>query len=624
MDKDNLNDSDKGLPSYSEYILYANKMRISSRFTKDEYLEFTDIVKAEKGDVTQKQMESLGFAFPFGPKPAFKPMPNMPVAPSAPAGPGGPGIPGISGFSAPVNFLFGAYETLADPEVDVFTKLRTITKVIDDVTSGGGNEGNIKRGDIPASNVAPSNSQLAVNYKPNAIDVKYEPPIPNTVYSNYYRTNDFRDSNVYISQLELQMPQGDPRVDNYIQNILIPNLQTRANVAVNFDVKAGTTFTYQKITSYLETVMKAMQTYYSISNILTYCAATTNNNSGMYALRKNFTAQSVQNLQLLSERLNNIPIPPRMRELCYWMSNIYKATDECPNSPILMITPLQLISNGYDDENGYSIVTSIESNVNDLIDALNPTYSTGAAGDFDGNLINMLAKICPGWLGTDMGAGAGVPLYDTNWMDLWSNSPSSIITADSSQTSFHVPFVYPSDDRAKEIPYVAFGNVLSGMSQALFSAKMGVWSGLIKPLTSATFSVGSGGTSYIGETNRFIFANSEGKPDGEFFAYYGNVGDQLFSNSYTSEGSGGDYPKSQSAWYNHPAQATENNDYNSLYIPCNAQRIQGFNFSSNEVPSYMSTRWLMSFDEALKDSKSSTKPMRSRKGKRSMDKETDD
>lgn len=485
--------------------------------------------------------------------------------------------------------------------------------MINDVTSGGGNQGNIKGGDVPAASVSPSSSMLATNIKPNAVEVQYEPSIPHTLFTNYYRTTLPKDSNLYILQTTLKLPQGDPEVQNYIQNVLIPDLQTRANIAVNFNVNATTVFTFNKILTYMDTVMKAMSVYYSYANILAYCSETTNNNSGMYALRNMITPTDIQSLYLLSERLNNIPIPPRLRELCYWLSNVYKATKDTPNTPILFNTPLRLIGSLDNvDAEGYGYQSQIQSVIPQLISDLNPT-ATSSAG-FDGNMINMLAKVCPGWLGTPMGSSPGIPLFDNNFLDFWSNSPCAISTADSVNSETEVPNL--SDDRSTPIDYVAFSNELSGMSQALFSARIygtvNKWSGLVLPDTSITRN-SFGGVPYGGTSNRMVFASTSSKPDGEFYPYYGCRNSQIFAEANALP-YGGDYPKSQSMWFNNPGCSTDSVTTNRKYVPSTSQSMFGMNLSSNAMPALVSTRWLMSFDEAF--SASSNKPTRSRSRRR--------
>lgn len=610
--------------TFGDYIKYAAKFELDDLLSRDEFDRLLDYGETGNGEFPSELLPKLGWVPPsVFPGPAIiKPGPKMPVNPNPtkpvnPDGGGGKGptLPDLSGWSDPIGKIFEAYETLSDPNVDLKTKVKTAVGVLDAVTKGGGDEGNIRKVPIPASSAVASSGNLAVNIKPNAFEVSYQPNIDNTLYPNYYRTNLNRDSNVYVTQAKLRIPQGDPDVRNYIENILIPDLQTRANVSVNFNVNAGNVFTFDKITTYIDTVMKAMTVFYSYSNILSYCAATSNNNTGMYKLREMISVQDIQSLYLLSERLNNIPIPPRLRELCYWISNIYKATPDNPNSPILFNTPLQLA--GYDsdiDGNGFGYQSYITPVIPQLITALNPPNSVGSS--FDGNMINMLAKVCPGWLGTEMGSAPGVPLFDQNYLDYWSNSPCQVSSADADHSDAKVPYV-SNGSRSQTIEYVGFSNTLSGMSQALFSTYIfggvNLWSGLIIPNISPTRN--NDGSLEDGYSNRFIFAKSGGLHDGEFYPYYGNRGVQHFNASNPYSQKGGDYPKSQGLWFNNPGPVDDAVNYNWTYIPATAEMLLGMNLSSNTVPSLQATRWLMSFDEAF--SSSSNKPTRSRgRGKR--------
>lgn len=453
-------------------------------------------------------------------------------------------------------------------------------------------------------------SNTAFSVKPPAIEVSYSPNIPNTVFSDYYRTVKDKDAIVYLSSCVWRIPQDDPDIENYLNNILIPDLQTRANVNVNFNVNAEQVFTPVKVTSYMSQVMVAMQTYYSLANVIAYCANTTNNNRGMYELRNMISAEDIQTLQLLGERLNNIPIPPRLRELAFWLSGIYKSQSNCPNSPVCMITPLTFENNNLYpwDNNGNGYYVSIKSSIQFLINALNPDATV--TGSWDGRFLNMLAKVCPGWLGAEMGSASGIPLHDPHWMDVWSNSPSSVVAADSLGTQRAVPQLANAADRGEEIRYVTHCTEISGVNQALFSTHLGSnnWSGLLMPAESTVPNQSNDGNQHQGNTNRLVFSSGSGVTEGAFYPYYGQAST---ASNFNDNGYGYNFPVSQSGWYNTPGEQLENN----FYMPVDCQPVNGMNLSSNANPSYMSTRWLMSFDEALTGmtSKSRTSKKRSKK-----------
>uniref|UniRef100_A0A2V0RJ33 Uncharacterized protein n=1 Tax=viral metagenome TaxID=1070528 RepID=A0A2V0RJ33_9ZZZZ len=606
MNKETTNtDVKQSWPTYSEYLRYCTEIGINSKLSKQEWNDFEKEIASKTED---KHYHGLGFM----PGPAFRPSPRLsPISPIKPGnsiptnspiktGPPTPqGPSGMSGPSGLVSDLFDLYSTLSDPTVPPGDKAgrvaTTIIGLLDASAEARG--GNVKvQKDENERNLAQSYQlkYAAFSIKPPAIEVSYSPDIPNTVFSDYYRTVNDKDANVYLSSNVFRIPQDDPDIENYINNILIPDLQTRANVNVNFNVNAEQVFTPAKVTSYMSQVMVAMQTYYSLANILAYPALEGNSNTGMYRLRSMISADDINALNLLGERLNNIPIPPRLRELAFWLSGIYKSTNQCPNSPVLMITPLTFENfNQYPwDNNGNGYFSQIKSSIQFLINALNPDATV--SGSWDGRFVNMLAKVCPGWLGAEMGSSSGIPLHDPHWMDVWSNSSSSVTTADSTGAQKAVPVLSIAQDRGETIRYVTHCTEISGINQALFSTSLGNnnWSGLLMPAESTVPNQGSDGTPYYGSTNRLVFSSGSGVGEGAFYPYYGSASTQ---SNFQDDGYGFNYPVSQSGWYNNPGAGLANN----FYMPVDCQPVRGMNLSSNLDPSYMSTRWLMSFDEAL-------------------------
>jgi hypothetical protein len=424
------------------------------------------------------------------------------------------------------------------------------------------------------------------------------------------------------------MPAKDPQVVRYVEQILIPDLQTRANVSVNFNVDAELTFTFGRVSTYMELIMRAMRTYYSYANILAYQSHTSNSNTGMYELRDMISAEDINLIGLLGERLNNIPIPPRLRELAFWMSNIYKSNSDCPNSPILMIVPFSFSMNGNAgptvDGNGRGFSNGISASISQIINELNPGVNNPqGASFFNDRFINMLAKVCPGWLNTPMGSATGIPLHDPHWMDVWSNSPCYFVSPRSATDSkaFNVPYLEQGGSLGEEIPYVTHATTISGINQALFSVQFNgtsssfpkEWSGMLRPQASVNTQVDGNQNQYFGETNRFFFASGPGSAQNGVLYQYGGDAIDNFGHNPSS------FVNSQSAWYNTPGSLPSGvtNEFNTKYMPADSQPANGMNLSSNAQPAYMSTRWLMSFDEAFSGPGKSRpgKKARGRKGK---------
>lgn len=613
-------------PSFSEYIKFCNQLKIKTNMSASDWIEL-----GASGIIQDKHYHGLGF-IPSMPRPTTNPGSQFPGAsPLNPfrkpsfITPGGIDITGgISGLLGPDNIvtvISGLYDDLSDPTKSDPEKVKTVVKtILDQISKNNEEKGDDIKIESDSIQKPRKPSVTSFSVKEPAVEVSYSPEIPNTLYSDYYRTCSDKDANLYISSLLWDMPAEDPQVINYVERILVPDLQTRANVSVNFNVNAEQTFTFSRVCTYMTTIMHAMRTYYSYANIIAYQSHTSNSNTGMYELRNMIDAEDINLIGLLGERLNNLPIPPRLRELAFWLSNIYKSNGDCPNSPVLMIVPFSF---GYTttsdvDGDGLGYSTSIESSVQQIIQDLNPGVNNPLGADyFNDRFINMLAKVCPGWLNTPMGSATGIPFHDPHWMDVWSNSPALFVTPQNDTKLYEVPFLDDASDRGEEIKYVTHSTTISGINQALFSVKMSsTWSGMLKPKENIAFKKDGNGNVYFGQTNRFFFGSGPNIPNGALYMYGGDALDNFANNPKS-------FVNSQSGWFNTPGTLPVSTmlQYNEMYMPVDCQPANGMNLSSNANPAYQSTRWLMSFDEAFTGPK---KPKTFRKARGKKDKLTTD
>jgi len=611
------------LPSYASYKQYASHLKLKSLLSEKEWDEFLKLYS--KQEHTESELvHGLGFT-PLAPRMPFMPGPNMPKTNPFTRGTpfsnpfNGAGGDGPGNMEGPNN-VFGpgmeAWETFSDPNSSTLQKIQTAVNLMNELGKAFGSKGgniDVPKSQFPIS--AAGSGGTTLNLRPKAIEISYSPNITNTVFSDYYREVREYDANLYISSISFQMPPNDSGVTNYVNNILIPDLQTRANMAVGFNVNAEQNFTVNKICGYITTVTDAMMLYFFYCNILSYTALTSNTNTGVYALREMISVEDVQLIEILGERLNNLPIPPRLREWAFWMMGVYKSNNNVPNSPVLMFAPCEFTRSSNLTYDGYDYMVAITPRIQTLIAELNPVGSSSTT--FDGKMLNMLAKVCPGWVGQAMGSGNGIPMHDPHWMDVWSNSPSAVNTATGVSTTRLIPQPEygASDVNSAPIKYVSHCDSLSGVNQAIFSSysnATGVWSGLIKPDTSAyLYSDGGGQPASSGYTNRFIFAHNPSHPDGRLWPYAGMFGGQIFVDSADDN-----YPLSQSGWYGHTSISAQG----TFYPPVDTQAVLGMSLSSNRIPTYQTVRWLMSFDEALSGSSTSRTNRRSRKS-RDKDKE---
>jgi hypothetical protein len=591
MEQEKTVDFDNNLDtsvSYDDYIIWCSLEGIIKPLTASEFEQLLLDVKNDELDTDR--LNGLGFVPAIGggglpPRRSvnlnsrYKPKPNN------------VSISGMRGAPDIIAKGMGVWDQINNPNSttrsaarQAINTMRGIKQIFD------GMGGNVNTGGTPnipgmrESSDGPRGA-LLFNVKPNPIEISYSPAIPNTVYADTYRQVKDRDANLYMTSVYYQVPVGDSTVTDYVKKVLIPNLELRANTSSSFNTNAYINFTYSKVISYIETVANALLTYFSLTNIISYCA-NGGKNTAMWALKEMISAEDILLIDTLGERLTNMPIPPRLKEQLYWMTNVYKATNNVPNSPILLMTGMAFDSPAIDAEGDYYF-TGMSPKVQFYIDALRPTAVSTT--DFDMRMLDMMSNIMPGWLNQGIGPGFGIPVHDGHWYDVWMNSPHT------SYTGGNVHTVPNTTNINEDIDYISVNDDFSGISQYLFSAYYdSSWSGAIEPALST---ISSDGVIHS-YTNRFVFKRgmNNTSPDGALYPYY--------SANPTGSFVSADFQLSQSGWFNHINQSSNASPSHNITFPGpTTQAVRGVNILANQKPSLESTQWIMSFDEAFSGAK---------------------
>jgi hypothetical protein len=618
MEPEKNTDLENGLDmsaSYDDYLVWCLLQGIFKPLNESEFRQLLLDVKNDEFDTDR--LHGLGFVPTIGGG-GMRPRPSVNLNGRYNPNPNGVDLSGIRGAPDIIAKGMGIWDQINNPNSTTRSSVRQAVNTmrgIKQVFDGmGGNVNTKGTPTIPGVRqpLDGPKGALLFNVKPNPVEISYSPSIPNTVYADTYRQVRDRDANLYMTSIEYQVPAGDSTVTDYVERVLIPNLELRANNSASFNVNAYVNFTYDKITGYIETVANALLTYFSITNIISYC----NNggtNTAMWALNEMISAEDLLLIQTLGERLTNLPIPPRLKEQMYWLTNIYKATNNVPNSPILMMTGMNFDSALLDGEENFYF-TGMQPKVQFYINALNPPAISNS--DFDMRMLDMMAKVMPGWLKQGIGPGFGIPLHDGHWYDVWMNSPHN------SYFGNDVHYVPKAANATEDIDYVTVNDDFSGVNQHLFSAFYdSKWSGAIKPRLSMISRSGS----IVEFTNRYVFRKGkyDNNPKGALYPYFAVNPTGTFTSS--------DMQLSQSGWYNHIDRASVAAPMHNLTFPgATTQAVRGLNILSNQKPSYESTQWIMSFDEAFSgasklrdDRKGNPKRDRRRKSNKIKVKSTD-
>ena len=355
-------------------------------------------------------------------------------------------------------------------------------------------------------------------YIPKPLEIRFTPDIPNTVYGEVTVRPEGRMDQVYntgaqlrqrfhMSTIRLNLPNfgsaNSQVVTNYFNQVFIPNYQVRAQGNVSFNIRSANTFTAAKLEDYFNSLLNALSIYYFYAHTYAYCAISENRNTALYRLRELFNTSDLQNLRLLEERLNGLPIPPRMNELCYWMFNIYRSSSVA-GSDIIRFSPV-----GFDNTDAGKVsANQIKNGANILNNTLTELSTLENSKTSD-----LIARVCPNWVNAKVGSSLGIPLHDPTFCNLFWNAP----LVDGSPNAEDNFKGYPEYININaETTYNSYCEEIDGLTQSMFS-----WHGGTAA-TNGTVGWMEGIPCAVGGqyTNRFDYVNG---PEGEnFYSYFHN------------------------------------------------------------------------------------------------------
>lgn len=450
-------------------------------------------------------------------------------------------------------------------------------------TPGGG--GGTSIGNSPMAN-SPYNGQGFI-FQPKPLEVRYRPDLPNTIYGEVVpeAKADFNDGNdngtqstlnsrivAHLTQANISIPSQNTAagttINNYFDDVWIPTVQLKAQGSVSFNINASANFSSATMRDYLTRIIDALSIYYFFAHTYGYCTISSNRNPGIFNLREMFATSDVQNLALLQERLQALPIPPRINELLYWFYNIYRE-DSIAGSNLIMNIPT-ILTNGQADPNDPAKGLANQALVSQQLASLaDPGFI---------NTTNFLMRVCPNWSNTQVGSAMGIVEHDPNFTTTWKNEPFSGITK-LEDTGVSLVYTIPQMGSANlDVPYSSFVESLSGGIQSLhsiYSTTNNAYQGFVGPLVSTT------GLQF--GTNRWSYLNSSGVPgagvDGWFDATW-------FQRAQTSRNETYTFSQNKIVSRNFMAQTVSG-----------STPVEGINLNSNAQITAEFIRWLTQLDE---------------------------
>jgi len=343
-------------------------------------------------------------------------------------------------------------------------------------------------------------NSLLGSYEVNPLKIELKPGIKNRIYSNTYNAPTQYETYCHITQARVDFVSMDDSLQFFIDNILIPELSARAQLNVNFNV--DTTLLVNYLNQYLNNLTYALNLYYFNTSIISYCNIPGNPDMGMKSLRSMISTVDIDYLQQLKQLLLNLPIPPNLNSLIFFLNQNF--TDGDNGQTILKLMPT-----------GFNASTSdafIVSGFNGGSDAASNKISLVIKSLSEVNLIKLasiLTRICPNWINSRVYDASPTLLYSKTFLTIFSNAP--YIVSNSAGTDFwYGPTV---TNESTIVDYNCFDNMLDGVAIALHSDYISgintrTYPAFLSPMYST---ITTGG--YTRKYNRFTFSYSTSLAD---------------------------------------------------------------------------------------------------------------
>lgn len=325
-----------------------------------------------------------------------------------------------------------------------------------------------------------------IDYNPNPVEIELNTGIPVNSYTSIYQDSvpgAFTPLGINIGRLSFLNNTAD-YVSSFFNNVAGGQFITVVQRNISYQLPSG--FTVSNLINYFDSLANALQIFYFWDSILTYTNSSANRNPGLQYIRQySISATTIANLNNLKWILSGTPIPPNLRLFCSWLMQNF-TNGELPNSPIIRFCPVAMktspIGSGFyvpDDSSIATIIATLQSY----------NYIT-----------NVLASAFPAWINNEMPGSLSSTVHDSNFSNIWSNSPY-LYRTNSAAAYVITPTVV---NASIPVTYSCFTSNPDGAALALCSI-FNSQSGIFEPSLLNTFGSGDGSTF---QSNHFHYVNS--------------------------------------------------------------------------------------------------------------------
>lgn len=328
-----------------------------------------------------------------------------------------------------------------------------------------------------------------INLNPVPLKFNLTTPIVPSCYPDYFLdSNGITESNLHITGGGLTWNNlSEARLSSFIDTVLCNELRVKLQQENSFRIVTSD-LTSAKLLAYLKNITECLNVVYSLTSIFEYCRPENKHtNKGMYDLRASFDPYDIELLYELIRQISTYPIPPRLNEMCWFLNQNYKMSEN-PGSSLMKFLPFGFAKSRTSKIDLSTVTYTV--GIRSLITNLNDNENRRIA--------STLASAAPNWLNVDIMAPSPTVLYSPNFNTIWANAPGTL----SDQRTLTAGSAYA------DVDYCTYAGRLDGAAYALTSIYDTVSSSYAPTMFMPIESIVTVGTTEI-NSNRWTYNGTD-------------------------------------------------------------------------------------------------------------------
>lgn len=230
--------------------------------------------------------------------------------------------------------------------------------------------------------------------------------------------------NVY-PEYESNYWSGEPKINSFIDTALTSSYVNAIMRKVRPNSFTSSVTNTKHIVNYLSIVSYCLAVFYTYTSIIAHFTMPMNRNQGMINLYKQLSVSDLNQIAILRQLLDEVPIDPKLNEFMFHLYGNYKQS-HLPGSPLVKNMAFGFVTSP-DNE----FVAGLQSPMQNCFNLL----SSKKFRDFQ----QLYVQAFPELINSKVMGYSGVPEYDPVWLSHWVNSP--YVGQTSNETGMMVPNV---------------------------------------------------------------------------------------------------------------------------------------------------------------------------------------